>query len=254
LTARTLETLIRLATAHAKARLSSKVEEADAIQAEEIMRFALFKEVPKRQRRKKRKLNDGGVSRKGDEREGSDEDSEGSDEEMDVTTERMSAAPAVQINPQPLPTGSQHDPIWGDDSQDVQMEAGQTSASAPAGPMDDGNIRPERPVSPFLVYFIILTSRTGFNSSVLVWQRYSRRDYRTRTRFSLRNSLSLSTKVYQRTNYLEQQKLRRPVKRCRIMTNLWSIVELFIKCRLSSFVLLFFVTVYIMNDVNIQLK
>ena len=45
LTARTLETLIRLATAHAKSRLSSKVEERDAEAAEEILRFALFKEV-----------------------------------------------------------------------------------------------------------------------------------------------------------------------------------------------------------------
>ncbi|KAK0545831.1 MCM DNA helicase complex subunit [Tilletia horrida] len=45
LTARTLETLIRLATAHAKARLSREVEEEDAEAAEEILRFALFKEV-----------------------------------------------------------------------------------------------------------------------------------------------------------------------------------------------------------------
>jgi len=45
LTARTLETLIRLATAHAKSRLSHEVEEEDAEAAEEILRFALFKEV-----------------------------------------------------------------------------------------------------------------------------------------------------------------------------------------------------------------
>ncbi|CAD6890196.1 unnamed protein product [Tilletia laevis] len=45
LTARTLETLIRLSTAHAKARLSREVEEEDAEAAEEILRFALFKEI-----------------------------------------------------------------------------------------------------------------------------------------------------------------------------------------------------------------
>ena len=45
LTARTLETLIRLATAHAKARLSATVEELDAEAAEGILRYALFKEV-----------------------------------------------------------------------------------------------------------------------------------------------------------------------------------------------------------------
>ena len=56
LTARTLETLIRLATAHAKARLSHKVEEKDAEAAESILRFALFKEVVEDDRKKRRKV------------------------------------------------------------------------------------------------------------------------------------------------------------------------------------------------------
>ncbi|KAK2741265.1 MCM DNA helicase complex subunit [Onygenales sp. PD_40] len=55
MTARTLETLIRLSTAHAKARLSSRVEEKDAKTAESILRFALFKEVVEDERRKRRK-------------------------------------------------------------------------------------------------------------------------------------------------------------------------------------------------------
>jgi len=55
LTVRTLETLIRLATAHAKARLSNRVEERDAVAAEGILRFALFKEVIEDQSRKKRR-------------------------------------------------------------------------------------------------------------------------------------------------------------------------------------------------------
>ncbi|ODH13568.1 hypothetical protein ACO22_07126 [Paracoccidioides brasiliensis] len=55
MTARTLETLIRLSTAHAKARLSSRVEEKDAKVAESILRFALFKEVVEDERRKRRK-------------------------------------------------------------------------------------------------------------------------------------------------------------------------------------------------------
>ena len=59
LTARTLETLIRLATAHAKARLSPTVLERDAMAAEEILRYALFKEVVKAQKKKKRRLNNG---------------------------------------------------------------------------------------------------------------------------------------------------------------------------------------------------
>lgn len=57
MTARTLETLIRLSTAHAKARLSNRVEEQDAKEAEAILRFALFKEVVEDGRRKRRRLN-----------------------------------------------------------------------------------------------------------------------------------------------------------------------------------------------------
>ncbi|KAE9401976.1 ATP dependent DNA helicase [Gymnopus androsaceus JB14] len=115
LTARTLETLIRLATAHAKARLSAKVEESDAKEAETIMRFALFKEVPKRQRRKKRKLNHGAAAaRKGS--ESGDEDEEESEEEEEDPPQRMS--------PQ--------DPIWGDQSQDVDM-----ADDAPADESDE---------------------------------------------------------------------------------------------------------------------
>ena len=56
ITPRTLETLIRLATAHAKARLSSRVEERDAQVGESILRFALFKEVIEDERRKRRRM------------------------------------------------------------------------------------------------------------------------------------------------------------------------------------------------------
>lgn len=45
MTARSLETLIRLASAHAKARLSHKVEEADAVKAVDLMSFALYHET-----------------------------------------------------------------------------------------------------------------------------------------------------------------------------------------------------------------
>lgn len=55
MTARTLETLIRLSTAHAKARLSNRVEQKDAEVAEGILRFALFKEMADDERRKRRK-------------------------------------------------------------------------------------------------------------------------------------------------------------------------------------------------------
>lgn len=73
MTVRTLETIIRLATAHAKSRLSNRVEEQDAVAAESILRFALFKDIvgPEKssKRRKTRPLED----------ESSDSDSSDSD-------------------------------------------------------------------------------------------------------------------------------------------------------------------------------
>lgn len=86
MTARTLETLIRLGTAHAKARLSNRVEERDAIAAESILRFALFKEVVEDERRKRRK-----VSQAPD--EGDSSEDEGSDDDGDAAPSRMGSAP-----------------------------------------------------------------------------------------------------------------------------------------------------------------
>ncbi|KZF23399.1 DNA replication licensing factor mcm3 [Xylona heveae TC161] len=82
MTARTLETLIRLATAHAKARLSNRVEERDALAAESILRFALFKEVVEVERRKRRKVNRGAE----EEEESSEEEDEDSEEEENAPT------------------------------------------------------------------------------------------------------------------------------------------------------------------------
>jgi DNA replication licensing factor MCM3 len=135
LTARTLETLIRLATAHAKARLSPKVQESDAREAETIMRFALFKEVPKRRRRKKRKLNTGGAQG-GKGEAGSDESDEEDSSEENEVQERMSgpASPAKTAKTTKTtkitkstatPAISEEDSqrtLLADDSQDVPME------------------------------------------------------------------------------------------------------------------------------------
>ncbi len=109
------------------------------MQAEEIMRFALFKEVPKRQRRKKRKATNGIAVRKGE------EDAEGSSEEEsddDETEEQRMSTPA------PAPqTNQTRDPIWGEDTQDIEMDVEPQAAAAPAapvGPTADGKIRQDR--------------------------------------------------------------------------------------------------------------
>ena len=82
MTARTLETLIRLATAHAKARLSTRVQAQDADAAEEILKYALFKEViaPEDQRKKRRKVDRRGTGANSDsEGEASSSSSSGDD-------------------------------------------------------------------------------------------------------------------------------------------------------------------------------
>ena len=84
MTARTLETLIRLSTAHAKSRLSNRVEQKDAEVAEGILRFALFKEVAEDERRKRRK------TRATTDPLSSDDDSS-DDEDMDATTTNRSS-------------------------------------------------------------------------------------------------------------------------------------------------------------------
>jgi DNA replication licensing factor MCM3 len=167
LTARTLETLIRLATAHAKARLSPKVEERDASAAEDILRYALFKDVIKRQRRKKRKLNHGGASGRRDDddgEEGSDEDEDDENSEEEVPPERMTApVPVAAVKKGATKEamaergrGISQDPIWGaaasgettqTQNEDVQMQTSDLDSTTNTASDDRSRIRPDRYVT-----------------------------------------------------------------------------------------------------------
>lgn len=82
ITARTLETLIRLSTAHAKARLSTTIEDRDAKAAAEVLRFAMFQEVIKAKKTKRRKVT----------ADSDDEESEEEEAEQETTQTNGNAA------------------------------------------------------------------------------------------------------------------------------------------------------------------
>lgn len=109
------------------------------------MRFALFREVPKRQRRKKRKLNNGPAAQKGsDDAEGSDEESDISGDEHEApAVERLNVGSAVEAPSVPAAQRSE-DPIWGDDSQDVNMDVDLQQTLVQLAPPDSMQPRPER--------------------------------------------------------------------------------------------------------------
>lgn len=139
MTARTLETLIRLASAHAKSRLSNRVEEKDAQVAEGVLRFALFKEVVEDESRKRKKArrSPNADAMSTDEDSDSDDDDAG-DEAFRASTGRRSTRTPGRETRGSRPNGNST--AGADDEEDGEDLYGSTPARTARTQRGTGNV------------------------------------------------------------------------------------------------------------------
>ncbi|GMH78018.1 hypothetical protein TrVE_jg9723 [Triparma verrucosa] len=99
-TARSLETIIRLSSAHSKCRLSTTVEVSDCEAAMDILSFALYHEEDSEKKRKAEKALE-------DSEQDGEQDSERESQRQKLSEEEEPSAP---INPPPVPSAPLVDP------------------------------------------------------------------------------------------------------------------------------------------------
>uniref|UniRef100_A0A0N7ZDG1 DNA replication licensing factor MCM3 n=1 Tax=Scylla olivacea TaxID=85551 RepID=A0A0N7ZDG1_SCYOL len=124
ITARALETLIRLSTAHAKARLSRLVEVEDAEAAIEMVSYAYFKKVMEK-KKKPRRDEDSATETEGED-ESETEETEGRKRKRRSTSEKEKKPK----KPKKKPGDEGYDPYeMGDDSEDEEMATASLSTT-----------------------------------------------------------------------------------------------------------------------------
>ncbi|KAL9697761.1 hypothetical protein quinque_001202 [Culex quinquefasciatus] len=134
-TPRTLETLIRLSTAHAKARMARTVTDKDAQAAIELIQFAYFKKVLEREKKKRRRAEDGS-----DGEEQADADSEEETETPSTQGSRTSSRRAKRTRIDDADSDTEElvspPPDAGDLTRRQTLSGPSTSAPTTATPMD----------------------------------------------------------------------------------------------------------------------